>query len=373
MAPMRVAQPGGGAVAAEGLQQPSGLAIEVDDDTGAVTFRDAAAPDPSTSVQDFDDNLAERLPAEALAVIAEELLRGIAADERSRQEMLDHYTRGMDLLGLRLEGDAGGFATGQGGKNISKVRHPILLWACVRFQAGARNELLPAAGPVKAKVDGTETPDEQQLARDFEQDFNHYLTVTASEYYPDTDRGLFYLAYGGTLFKKVYHCPLRERPVSECVYMPDLIVSNDATDLENAIRVTHKFEMARHTVARLQQDGFYLDIALGQPTEATVDQAKQKQAQIAGVSAQREQAEDKQHTIYECYTELDLGTDGYKEKGAPAAGRCPIACRSTMTAARSWRSAETGKKATRASSGASASSNMGSSPASASTITDSCI
>jgi hypothetical protein len=178
MSPMRVAQPGGGAVAAEGLQQPSGLAIEVDDDTGAVTFRDAAAPDPSTSAQDFDDNLAERLPAEALAVIAEELLRGIAADERSRQEMLDHYTRGMDLLGLRLEGDAGGFAAGQGGKNISKVRHPILLWACVRFQAGARNELLPAAGPVKAKVDGTETPDEQQLARDFEQDFNHYLTVT---------------------------------------------------------------------------------------------------------------------------------------------------------------------------------------------------
>jgi hypothetical protein len=323
MSPMRVAQPGGGAVAAEGLQQPSGLAIEVDDDTGAVTFRDAAAPDPSTSVQDFDDNLAERLPAEALAVIAEELLRGIAADERSRQEMLDHYTRGMDLLGLRLEGDAGGFAAGQGGKNISKVRHPILLWACVRFQAGARNELLPAAGPVKAKVDGTETPDEQQLARDFEQDFNHYLTVTASEYYPDTDRGLFYLAYGGTLFKKVYHCPLRERPVSECVYMPDLIVSNDATDLANAIRVTHKFEMARHTVARLQQDGFYLDIALGQPTEATVDQAKQKQAQIAGVSAQREQAEDKQHTIYECYTELDLGTDGYNEKGAPAGRPLP--------------------------------------------------
>jgi hypothetical protein len=330
MSPMRVAPPGGAApVAAERAPPPSALAIEVDDDTGAVTFRDAAAEtapekaDPSTSAQNFDDNLAERLPAEALAVLAEELLRGIAADERSRQEMLDQYTRGMDLLGLRLEGDAGGFAAGQGGKNISKVRHPILLWACVRFQAGARNELLPAAGPVKTKIDGTETAEEQALARDFEQDFNHYLTVTASEYYPDTDRGLFYLAYGGTLFKKVYHCPLRERPVSECVYMPDLIVSNDATDLENAIRVTHRFEMARQTVARLQQDGFYLDIALSPPTEATIDPAKQKQAQIAGVAAQREQAEDKQHTIYECYAELDLGADGLEEKGAPAGRPLP--------------------------------------------------
>jgi hypothetical protein len=301
----------------------SALEIEVDDATGKVTIRDKSEAVSRSGPDGFDDNLAETLDDAALGTIAEMLLRGIEADERSRKEMLEQYTRGMDLLGLKLEGDAAGFAAGQGGKNISRIRHPILLWACVRFQSGARNELLPAAGPVKAKVAGDDTAAENELAKDFERDFNHYLTVTASEYYPDTDRGLFYLGYGGTLFKKVYHCPLRERPVSECVYMPDLIVSNDATDLENALRVTHKFEMAQGTVRRLQETGFYLDVPLAPPAEAQADPAKQKTAQIAGVAAARERPEDKQHTIYECYSDLDLSAHGVRQPGAKPGRHLP--------------------------------------------------
>ena len=328
----------------------SAVEIEVDDATGKVTVRDRSKPAPPAKAESFDDNLAEKLDDSALGAVAELLLRGIEADERSRKEMLDQYSRGMDLLGLKLEGDAAGFAAGQGGKNISRIRHPILLWACVRFQSGARNELLPAAGPVKARIDGDDTGARQELAKDFERDFNHYLTVTASEYYPDTDRGLFYLGYGGTLFKKVYHCPLRERPVSECVYMPDLIVSNDATDLMNAQRVTHRFEMAQNTVRRLQQEGFYLDVALAPPTENTIDPAKQKAAQIAGVQPQREQQEDRQHTIYECYAELDLAPHGVTEPGARDGHPLPYRVsidrdsRKILEIRRNWKSSDPGCK-----------------------------
>jgi hypothetical protein len=344
---------GQGPVLAPAAQPESGvsaLEIEVDDATGEVRVRDKSAEAPPPKGDAFDDNLAERLDDAALGVIAETLLRGIEADERSRKEMLDQYTRGMDLLGLKLEGDAAGYAAGQGGKSISRIRHPILLWACVRFQSGARNELLPAAGPVKAKVEGDDTDAENELAKDFERDFNHYLTVTASEYYPDTDRGLFYLAYGGTLFKKVYHCPLRERPVSECVYMPDLIVSNDATDLANAIRVTHKFEMAQGTVRRLQESGFYLDLALAPPAEAQADAAKQKVAQIAGVAAARERPEDRQHTIYECYSDLDLAAHGVRQRGAPAGRALPYRVsidhdsRRILEIRRNWKEGDDGFK-----------------------------
>jgi hypothetical protein len=327
----------------------SAVEIEVDDATGDVTIRDPAAPAASQG-RGFDDNLAETLDAAALGQIAETLLRGIEADERSRREMLEQYTRGMDLLGLKLEGDAAGFAAGQGGKTISRIRHPILLWACVRFQSGARNELLPAAGPVKVRIDGAEDAAKDELAKDFERDFNHYLTVTASEYYPDTDRGLFYLGYGGTLFKKVYHCPLRERPVSECVYMPDLIVSNDATDLANAQRVTHRFEMAPATLERLKASGFYLDITLVPPAEAALaaQPAKQKEGQIAGVQPQREQAEDKQHTIYECYSDIDLAPLGHKEPGARAGQPLPYRVsidhdsRKVLEIRRNWRAGDAG-------------------------------
>jgi hypothetical protein len=303
-------------------EPPEALEIEVDERTGKVRVREPAAKavpavaGAGAAAPAFDDNLAAALDEAALGQIAELLLAGIEADERSRREMIEHYTRGMDLLGLKLEGDGAGFAGGQGGKTISRVRHPILLWACVRFQAGARNELLPAAGPVKVKLDRADDAVGDALARDFERDFNHYLTVTASEYYPDTDRGLFYLAYGGTLFKKVYRCPLRERPVAECVYMPDLIVSNDATDLENAQRVTHRFEMAQDVVERLMAAGFYRDVDLAPPSEATVDAAKRKEAEIAGVDPTREQPQDKRHTIDECYAALDLAPYGRREAGA---------------------------------------------------------
>jgi hypothetical protein len=346
---MAPAQPLLGQGAALGVPpQPQGapvgaLEIEVNDATGEVKIRDRSAAPEQPRPASFDENLAERLDEAALGLLAEELLRGIEADERSRREMIEQYSRGMDLLGLRLDGDAAGFAAGQSGKTISKVRHPILLWACVRFQSGARNELLPAAGPVKARIDGEDDAAQQALARDFEQDFNHYLTVTASEYYPDTDRGLFYLGYGGTLFKKVYHCPLRERPVSECVYMPDLIVSNDATDLMNAQRVTHRFEMGQEVLERLQETGFYRAIPLPPPSEAPLDPARQKEAQIAGIAAQREQLEDRQHTIYECYTAIDPSRYGLPESGGEAGRTRPYRIsidrdsRKVLEIRRNWR------------------------------------
>jgi hypothetical protein len=125
-------QPLLGQGAALGVAAPapamSALEIEVDDATGKVTVRDKSDEARPRKAASFDDNIAETLDEAALGAIAESLLRGIEADERSRKEMLDQYTRGMDMLGLKLDGDAAGFAAGQGGKTISRIRHPILLW-----------------------------------------------------------------------------------------------------------------------------------------------------------------------------------------------------------------------------------------------------
>jgi hypothetical protein len=156
---------------------------------------------------------------------------------------------------------------------------------------------------------------------------NHYLTVTASEYYPDTDRGLFYLYYGGTIYKKVYQCPLRERPVSECIYMPDLIVSNDATDLKNAVRVTHRISMTRSVMRRMQLAEWYRDMMLIQPQPEPTEIAR-KEAEVSGRAATPPRQEDQPHTLYECYTEIDLSKYGHNEKGQP--DRLPLPYRITI-------------------------------------------
>jgi hypothetical protein len=111
------------------------------------------------------------------------------------------------------------------------------------------------------------TPNESdELATALEKDMNHYLTVIATEYVPDTDRMLFYVGFGGDGFKKVYNCPLRRRPASESVDAEDLIVSNAATDLQNCGRVTHKIKMRKSILRRMQILGEYLDIELQLPT-----------------------------------------------------------------------------------------------------------
>ena len=199
-------------------------------------------------------NLVEDIDNAELDLISSELMRGIDDDIRSRTEWIEDRTQGVKLLGLKIEiPGLGGSADGAPVEGMSKVRHPLLLEAVLRFQANARSELLPTDGPVKIRDDSnTGSLPQDQLATALERDLNHYLTATATEYYPDTDRMLLMLGFGGTAFKKVYYCPLRNRPISESVDANDLIVNNAATDLQNAKRITHRTYMKPSTVKRFQ-------------------------------------------------------------------------------------------------------------------------
>lgn len=275
-----------------------------------VTDQDQADDDQAPSDPHFDDNLAEKIDQGTLGVIASDLLEAIDADNRSREGFVANYIKGLDLLGLKIE--SAGVARGR--RSAAKVFHPLLLNAVVEFQSGARSELYPAGGPCKVSVDGDEDADIQQRAQDLQDDLNYYLTVCAPEYYPDSDQALFYLGYGGSVYKKVYRCPVRQRPVSESVFLPDLIVSNDATDIQTAQRVTHAMEKMDREVKQLQKLGMYRDVALSMPSPQD-NRIKQKEREIAGRKPLADRPKDIPHTIYECYTFLDLSEWNYGEKG----------------------------------------------------------
>ncbi len=159
------------------------------------------------------------------------------------------------------------------------------------------------------------------LGSAMEKDFNHYLTVTATEYVPDTDRMLFYVGFGGDGFKKVYNCPLRRRPVSESVDAEDLIVSNAATDIRNCGRVTHRIKMRPSVLKRMQILGEYRDVKIGAPNPAQPVNAPEKEkAAIGGYKPQPQQPKDAEYEVYECYCELDLpqfAPPQFKDKGLP--------------------------------------------------------
>lgn len=293
------------------------IEVALPDGTIQISFPE---PEPQKDVE-FDANLAEHIDDFQLGRIAETLLEAIEEDERNRSEWIQQRADGLDLLGWKIErpggGNVGTSSTAVPGQ--STVRDGILGEACDRFQANAFAELCPAEGPCKVVDYGSETTKTDGLANEFEKDMNFYLTGgggpgTATEYYPDTREMLFWTGYASGMFKKVYKCPLRNRPVSERVDGADLIIPSNATDLHNAGRITHQINMRQSVMKRMQLLGNYRKVDLTAPTPQP-NVLTTKQANVVGMNPNPQREPDQDYTIYECYCELDIEGFEHQQKG----------------------------------------------------------
>jgi hypothetical protein len=296
----------------------TGASITKNDD-GSISV-DLSPTDPSAprkSSSKFDENLADGVISEtALTSLANDLLEAFQVDMASRREFMENLATGITLLGLKIElPSSGGDQSATPVEGMSTVRSPILLESVTKFQSNARGEILPASGPVKVKIDGDEDTETQVLADDLERQMNHYLTVTCSEYVPDTDRMLFWIGFAGSSFKKIFHCPIRRRVVSDTISSQDLVVNNTAVDLNTAGRVTQIIKMRTNIVRRMQKAGAYRKVDLQQPNdEVTVVQ--REASEVTGIRPEAQLPKDIEHTILEMYVDLDLSEydSQYEEK-----------------------------------------------------------
>lgn len=325
---------------------------EIDPKTGTLTIRH---PDGSVEIDtnpqqdnpcddsDHFANLAENMDQADLNRIASDLLRAIEMDDQGRRDWLDTTEEGIGLLGLELKKP--GTSAGGQLEGTSKVVHPLLLEAVLRFQANARGELLPSDGPVKVRNDGEESANTADLAQALEDDLNHYLTVVATEYVPDTDRMLLFVGFRGCGFKKVYRCPIRRRPVSESVNAKDMIVSNTATDLKSCGRVTHAVTMRPSTLRRMQLLGAYRDVPLTDVVPKSENPVDRKIAEVQGTQTQTQislEPADRDRDLYETYAELDLdqfAPKAFKGEGIPLPYKVTIDrdSREILQLSRNWK------------------------------------
>lgn len=289
-----------------------GKILQIDHADGSITIsldgKSLGEAEEKKDRESWFRNLVDEIDTSELNTIASTLIKGIEDDIESRKDWIEDRAQGIKLLGLKIEiPGLQGATDGAPVEGMSKVRHPLLLEAVLRFQANARSELLPTDGPVKVRNDSTRaTLQQDQMGTALETDFNHYLTAVATEYYPDTDRMLLMLGFGGTSFKKVYTCPLRNRPVSESVDANDLIVNNSATDLRNAKRITHRTYLRQSTIKRLQILGVYRDVDLSTPQYNSFDAVQRAKASQQGIDIDTLNPEDRDREIYECYCELNI-------------------------------------------------------------------
>jgi len=275
--------------------------------------------------EDFHENLALHIDNSTLGQISNELKRLIEQDNESRQELLQQYVMGLDLLGTKIESPRSNSTDGSTAvEGQATVRHPLLLESIVRFQANARGELLPSSGPVKIRNDGLDSANIGAQAEALEKDFNHYLTVTASEYYPDTERMFFALGFGGTTFKKIYYCPIRRRPVSEFVSIPEIIVSNAETTVATAQRITHVIKMPPSTLKRLQLVGMYRNVPLAHAEPPKNNVVEEKIESLQGIIPRNmTNTDNSPREIYECYCELDIPGYEHEDDEGPTGLQLP--------------------------------------------------
>ena len=123
----------------------SGAIIKIEHDDGSVTVSLDGKPIEDAerrANRGWFDNLVEDIEDGELSRIADELLRGVKNDLDSRKEWIEDRALGLKLLGLKIEiPGLQGASDGAPVEGMSKVRHPLLQEAVLRFQANARSEL----------------------------------------------------------------------------------------------------------------------------------------------------------------------------------------------------------------------------------------
>ena len=290
-------------------QQPMGLAAEnqepieieiIDPEAVNIDMGDLeiSIQKGEPSIDDFDANLAEFLPESSIQLMVSDLDSDIDNDRNSRKEWEKAYVTGLKLLGLQIEERT------EPWDGASGVFHPMITEAVVRFQSETITETFPAAGPVRTKIIGKETPAKKEAAQRVQEDMNFQLTEVMQEFRPEHERMLWSLPATGSAFKKVYFDPSIGRQTSIFIPAEDILLPYGTSDIQSCYRVTHVMRKTKNEILELQKAGFYMDVELGTPDRAIdeINKAKDKETGFADLN-------DERFTLHESHVKLVFKDD----------------------------------------------------------------
>ena len=294
------------------MQEGPGLEIEIEDPesvTIGVDGKPILTIEDTEDTEGFDQNLAEVIEDRVLATLASELIADFENDVSSRKDWIQTYVDGLELLGLKIE------ERSEPWEGACGVYHPLLSEAVVKFQAETMMETFPAMGPVKTQIIGKETQEKKNAATRVQDDMNYQLTDVMKEYRPEHERMLWGLGLAGNAFKKVYYDPSIARQVSMYVPAEDVVVPYGASSLESAERITHVMRKSSNEITRLQHEGFYRDVDLGEPA-MVMDEVEKKIAEKLGFRA----TTDDRFKLLEMHVNLVLEGDEHTDKDGEPTG-----------------------------------------------------
>lgn len=265
----------------------------------------------------FYGNLGEVIDTNNLGSISIDLMALFEADKSSRSDWEQMYSKGLELLGLKIEERTKPF------RGAAGAVHPMLTEAIVQFQAQAFKELMPSGGPVRTQTVGKETMDKVQQASRVQDFMNYQITTVMKEYTPEFDQLLFYTGYGGSTFKKVYYDAQVGRMVSRLVLPDDMYIPyNGSSVISECPRLTHRISMDSNEFRKRVVAGEYLDVDV--EAEMSPSDASQIQYSIDKATGVVQTGAPEEIFLLEFQVALDIpGFEDMDEDGEPTGIRLP--------------------------------------------------
>jgi hypothetical protein len=177
-----------------------------------------------------------------------------------------------------------------------------------------------------------ETKEKEEAAERVRADMNYELTENMVEYRPEHERMLYSLGLAGSAFKKVYYDTTTKRQCALYIPAEDVVVPYGASNLEGAERVTHIMRKTKNELHKMQANGFYRDVELGEPVAFHTDIQKRK-ADEGGYSV----TDDDRYALYEIHANLVIeGIDDEDDLAKPYVVTVELNTGKVLSIYRNW-------------------------------------
>lgn len=255
--------------------------------------------------KDFNtQNLAEKWDDATLEELAEQCKSGFEEDLRSRaawEQSLDEWTK---LAMQHREPKQYPWP------KASNVKYPLLSTAAMQFAARAYPSLVPSNGKVvNAVVIGKDpTGEKKEKATRVSTYMSYQILHEMDAWEEDMDKLLMMLPIIGTVFKKTFYDPAKDKVRSYLINPKNLVVNYWAPSLEEAERVSEIFELSPRLVKERENKGLFREVDYG-----TAQIQQDLGTPAITTDFQSKVDETTPHTFVEQHTFYDKDGDGYAE------------------------------------------------------------
>jgi hypothetical protein len=152
---------------------------------------------------------------------------------------------------------------------------------------------------------------------------NYQITTVMKEYTPEFDQAMFYLGYGGSVFKKVYFDEQLDRMVSRLVLADDVFIPYYGSSvMSQCPRITHRIAMDSNEYRKRVVAGEYLDVIV--ESELYPSDASQIRYQVDKQTGVVETGAPEEIFLLEFQVDYDLpGFEDTDDKGEPTGIKLP--------------------------------------------------